>query len=128
MALYSFRCDSCGSTSSAWYPMSEGPQPHPHTGCGTFQRVWTVPAQPKSFQPHFNHSVGRYVNTMAEFNAALARGADEASARTGVEHRYRAADRDAAPDLGVTDNGTGEQTAKVLRDSGQTQPASRTFV
>lgn len=56
-------------------------------GCKA-RRVYTPLAFKKPWEPHFNHSVGQYVRNEQEFRSALSRGSDEASERTGMEHRY----------------------------------------
>jgi len=45
-----------------------------------------------AFQPHFNYSVGQYVNTEHEFRSALRRRADENSMLTGTDHTYEMRD------------------------------------
>lgn len=77
---------------------------------------------PKPFQGHFNPSVGRYVNSMADFKAALARGSDEASERLGFEHRY--VPIEAGEAQGVTEEGL-ESQARFRRNAGLDEPKSK---
>lgn len=44
------------------------------------------------FHGHFNHSVGRYVSSDADFRSALSEASDKESARTGVDHSYKPID------------------------------------
>ena len=74
--MYGFRCDNCGSTSSEYFPIQDGPSPFPHEDCGTYQRIWTVPAIKTPYPAHFNYSVGAFVNSEREFNDHLKRGAE----------------------------------------------------
>lgn len=43
-----------------------------------------------TFEPHFNHSVGRYVTSWGDFNEALRRSGDVQSERTGIHSQYEA--------------------------------------
>lgn len=113
MPIYPFRCNSCGSTASEYFPMKDGPSSFPHNDCGIFERTWTVPATPKPFVPHFNVSVGRHVSSLADFKSALRQGSQEASDRTGVDHHYEMIEPDAHKEVGVTDGGEAEREATL---------------
>lgn len=59
--------------------------------CGSpeVKRVYTsVQLSTSAFKPHFNYSVGQYVNNDREFKDALKRGADVNSEKTGIAHDY----------------------------------------
>lgn len=43
---------------------------------------------PRLFVPHFNHSVGRYVTSDADFRDALKQASEQAYDNTGIEHNY----------------------------------------
>lgn len=45
-----------------------------------------------AFQPHFNYSVGSYVDTELAFNDALKRRAEENTIATGTDHLYEMRD------------------------------------
>ncbi len=65
--------------------------PHPRSDCkpGCFGcKVRTVSLSVTPFVPHFNWSVGKYVNTVSELKSELTRAADDNSERTGVDHHY----------------------------------------
>lgn len=66
-----------------------------------------------AFQPHFNHSVGKYVRSMREFKDALNQGSDEMSNRLGHEHRYVPLESGEAP--GVTEEGLDSQKRERRR-------------
>jgi hypothetical protein len=70
----------------------------------------------RSFRPHFNHSVGRFVRTQTEFNDALKRAGDK------NETVYSPIDMHEAP--GVNDEGM-DATRKQRRDSGIDPPTKR---
>ena len=59
------------------------------TGC-RYKTLQIRPASP--FQPHFNYSVGQYVETESQFVTALRRRADENTIATGTEHTYEMRD------------------------------------
>ena len=53
-------------------------------------RVLTVQFRPTcAFQPHYNWSVGEYVETDRDYRDALKRCSDEQSARTGIDADYQ---------------------------------------
>lgn len=57
------------------------------------------------FQPHFNHAVGKYVSSQAQFNNELKVLGDKQTTQTGIPHSYvpvEIGDRDA---FGATDEG-----------------------
>lgn len=41
-----------------------------------------------TFQPHYNHAVGKFVRSQREFDDALKRASHSASERTGIHHNY----------------------------------------
>lgn len=88
------------------------------------RRDYSSIAVSKSFKPHFNHSVGKYVRNNAEFRSELSRASDRASERTGIDHNYKPIDAGDRP--GVTSEGLYE-TEKRKRDDGITQPTRRHF-
>ena len=51
-------------------------------------RYKTIQFSPLTFQPHFNHSVGAYVNTDREFRDELKRCSERNSIATGTDHNY----------------------------------------
>lgn len=56
-------------------------------------KVKTVQLRPSTaFQPHFNYSVGEYVETEEQFRSSLRRRADENSIATGTDHNYEMRD------------------------------------
>lgn len=63
--------------------------------------MFTPPAVAIPWKAHFNHSVGKVVNSRQEFKDALSRGSDEASERTGMDHKFVSVEAGDAP--GVTD-------------------------
>lgn len=67
-------------------------------------RKYSVAVQ-SSFQPHFNHAVGKYVSSQSEFNNELKYLGDRQTEQTGIPHSYvpiEIGDRDA---FGATDEG-----------------------
>lgn len=63
--------------------------PAPCFGC----KVKTLQLRPTTaFQPHFNYSVGSYVQTEQEFRDTLKRRAEANTIATGTEHNYEMRD------------------------------------
>lgn len=60
---------------------------------------------PTAFQPHFNHAVGQYVRTKAEFSDALKVLSDKQTARTGIPHNYVPVDQSESIAFGADDQG-----------------------
>lgn len=125
MPLYKFQCQQCGSTSSEYFKMVDGPSPFPHEDCGTFERVWTVPATRTPFRAHFNHSVGQWISSDAEFRRALKVASDEKSERTGIETSYVPVE--SAEQAGVTEDGM-EATHRRHRELGWTEAKKKIVI
>lgn len=53
------------------------------------RRVYTPFSVHRGFQEHFNHSVGRFVNTERELKSELSRASEEYTARTGVPANFQ---------------------------------------
>lgn len=88
------------------------------------RRDYSTVSFSRSFQPHFNHSVGKFVNNKREFSDELKRASESASLRTGIDHNYKPIEMNEAP--GVTNEGL-DETAKRRRETGQDQPTKRIF-
>lgn len=69
-------------------------KPHACTGPDCFGcHIKTIQLRPTTaFQPHYNYSVGHYVNSEREFRDILNREADHNSLYTGTEHNYEMRD------------------------------------
>ena len=67
---------------------------HTCTGPSCFAcKIKTLQLRPTSaFQPHFNYSVGAYVDTEQQFTDMLKRRADENTLVTGTAHEYEMRD------------------------------------
>jgi len=68
--------------------------PHRHTPPDCFGcKIKTIQLRSHTaFQPHFNYSVGRYIQTELEFRDTLKRRAEENTIATGTEHDYEMRD------------------------------------
>jgi hypothetical protein len=114
--LYPFRCRSCSYTEDT---LTNEPHPCPHCS-GLMKRTWTtVQFSPSPFQPHYNYSVGAYVNSQQEFNDVLRRKGDAMSERLGMDTSYaplHPADFTETKTLGVTEEGL-DSTRKLQKDS-----------
>ena len=55
-------------------------------GCHA-QSIQLVPST--TFKPHFNHTVGAYVNTEREMKSLLRQRSDENTQATGTDHNYQ---------------------------------------
>lgn len=56
--------------------------------CGSLLKRKFSFTSPPTFEPHFNHAVGQYVTSNAQFRDALKRGAEDQFRQTGAEHNY----------------------------------------
>ena len=108
MPLYEYRCRNCSLTE-----LSTDQDRHTITGCdhcgGTLKRVYSVnvPGPRAVFEPHYNYSVGAYVNSWSDFESKLRCRQDQQVEVTGLEHNYtpiHPADYKPA-NLGVSDEG-----------------------
>lgn len=100
--IYKARGLECSSTFSLYAPSSQPPTTATCEVCGCkAKRVFTAPGVAIPWKAHFNHSVGKYVRTKSEFQSELSRGSDEASERTGMDHKFVSVEAGDAP--GVTD-------------------------
>lgn len=116
---YEFQCKTCGR-------ITESRTNHPTKClCGdVMRRKWAGFAVAKQFQPHFNHSVGQYVNTKAEFVDQLKRAGDRQSEITGISHEYVMKD---VTDHKITDEGL-DSTRKRLQDTGQVPSTKKLII
>lgn len=87
MPLHDMQCRSCGRLETHTYI----PEPYPCSCGGVLTRKFSFAIQ-KPWQPHFNHSVGKYVHNRQEFHDALKSASDHASAYTGTEHNFQPTD------------------------------------
>jgi len=83
--IYAFRCHNCGMRRD-----SQTREPFTCM-CGEMMsrdyRSVSINPHP-NFQPHFNWSVGSYVNTKREFEDEMKRKNDEVSERLGIDHNF----------------------------------------
>lgn len=111
MKRYDYKCDHCGFH----VELPEGAVKNcPH--CGMVMRKKFSFSVGKSFEPHFNHSVGQYVQSEKHMRDILSRQSDVQSERLGVEHRFTYVDPADTKALGVTEEGLYEQ-ARVHSDA-----------
>jgi hypothetical protein len=110
---YPYRCRSCGRTQDS----SE------RTAailcvCGDamIRDYRSVTLRPPVFRPHWNHAVGRYVETSRDFDEALRRGAEE---QNTTYTRIDPGDYESITPSGDTQSI--EDQAKAHRDVGLTQ-------
>lgn len=124
MPTYAFRCEGCGASPEFYAPISEGPPPHPVCpSCETtaLVRIYSI-AIPKPYEPHWNKSVGKYVQNDREFRDALKVASEEQSRRTGYDTNYVPvpwAEIDYTPD---------EAQLKGRRDRGETSSTKTVIV
>lgn len=85
MPVYAFICRYCGAhrDSTTREPCA--------CSCGEHMsrdyRSISINPRP-NFQPHFNWSVGSYVNSKREFEDEMKRKNDEVSERLGIDHNF----------------------------------------
>ena len=112
MVYDEFECQACGNHVRLRRDHS---LPHRcHCG-GVLRRVYGF-HYAKPFEEHFNHSLGKYVNTQTEFLDGLKRASETQSERLGIEHNFQPVDITDMKSLGVTDEGL-DHTRQVHRDA-----------
>ncbi len=60
----------------------------PESCPGCRYKTVMFPASNPTFEPHFNHAVGRYVTSDRDFRDALKQCAERNSVATGMDHNY----------------------------------------
>lgn len=115
MPIYEFRCHGCGSKVDKLNDRTPS-----QCACGdTLRRNYSVavPSPRRQWVPHFNHSVGKYVESERAFDEALKRGSEEQSIRTGMDHNYTRIDAQDQAGYGATEEGLYDM-AKSSHDLG----------
>lgn len=106
--IYTYRCTDCGTEDTATLPVDR--LPRVCRGCGApgpLHRVFGFSHKP-GMEEHFNNTVNKPVSSMRQFEDELKRAGDEASAQTGIPHRYVPVDWGDKEALGVTNEGIHE--------------------
>lgn len=108
-AVYEFVCPTC---KTLYEFLSRDQKRCPRDGTA-LRRKFSFSA-PKLFEPHFNHAVGRYVTSAADFRAALSEASDKATETTGIEHNFVPVDyREVKANLPNEDGLYEQQKARV---------------
>lgn len=98
MPVFDFQCVECGKVLEHNYST----YPYPCSLCsGRMKRKFQV-AIKKTFTPHYNSAVGKYISNEHEFREELRRKSDETSESSGTEHNYTMVDLRDKP--GVTED------------------------
>lgn len=88
MPLYTYRCPDCGAEN---YSTTRGDRLKESCrlcrSTGPHRRVFGFSHHP-GFEEGYNRAVGAYVSSAADFRSKLSKASDEASANTGMEHRF----------------------------------------
>jgi putative FmdB family regulatory protein len=123
MANYAYRCRSCRASYTLVGSINDDmPQlrPCPRCGFNGSHRDFSFNHTP-SFQEHFNHSLGRYVNSNREFRDGLKLQSEEMSVRMGQNvdlQPLSPSEMAESSAHGVTEEGLYE-TRKQLHDNAQ---------
>lgn len=100
--LYHYRCRGCGAEALVEHRADTLGE---CAGCeGELRRVWSVNVAPVMHE-HWNTTVQKPISSMRQFETELRRASDEATARTGIEHRFAPVDPTDRKALGVTSEG-----------------------
>lgn len=111
MPIYAYRCKSCGEDQDELIRSDD----LTCNSCGgSLRRVFSF-AQPTTFIPHYNPSVGRYVRSESDFKVALSEASDLASAYTGVTHNFQPRDLQETAGLGMSSADVEEAKDTVAR-------------
>lgn len=121
MATYQFRCPSCRAVYSLQGSIHDDipeRRPCPRCNFNGSHRDYSFNHTP-SFQEHFNHSLGRYVNSNREFRDGLKIQSAEMSERMGQNVDFQPlspSEMAEASSHGVTEEGLYE-SRKAMHDS-----------
>lgn len=123
MPQYEYKCKECSSRTSIACTISQyddlwAGKSLMCDACmsGELARIYTVPPIRHALEGHYNLAAGQYVSGERELKDVFKRRSDEATARTGIEHRFVPVDmRD--PALGDHHEGL-EETNKKRHDAG----------
>ena len=110
MPIYQFDCSVCDQILEVNRPIVDGPPTlvqcpdcHGYVSKRIFHIAVLTP-----FQEHYNHTVGKRVNSMSQFKSELTRASEAAEEATGIPHRYVPVDwADAAAAADADVNGAG---------------------
>lgn len=119
MTVYAFICRNCRVTIDA-------PGELPCPVCGVVMKKDWGQVQLRgapAFQPHFNHSVGRFVTSSRDFDEALRRGAEE---QNTTYARIDPGDYRSIEPTKETE--ALELSARIRRDTGQAPPPKETII
>lgn len=96
--MYDYRCPECDLAYSSPTRADRLDNPCACGFEGPLHRVFGFSHKP-AMPEHYNHAVGKPISNPAQFRSELSRASDEATARTGMEHRFAPIDiRDIGPD------------------------------
>lgn len=104
MPMYEYKCKLCGlisTTTSRDDPVCAHCQ---HTDV---RRIFSFNPL-KSFQPHYNVALGRWVNSRSDFKDGLKIASEESSIRTGIDTNYVPVDWQDQAAFKPTDDGMDE--------------------
>lgn len=101
--IYAYRCRACGHTADLTV-RADSAGACPQCDGGELRRVFAV-RMGSVMHEHFNATVQRPISSQRQFEAELRRASDEATERTGVEHRFAPVDPTDRKALGVTSDG-----------------------
>lgn len=130
MPNYGYICEGCSAEyeSDSSVPIGVA---HPTAHCpacqGELRRMASMPAFRKGMDGHYNHTVGKYVSSMGDFKSELHRASDEASAKTGMDHKFEPCDTSDPAANGVTDEGL-DSTRSMRRKMGLDSPTKKIIV
>lgn len=113
--IYGYRCRTCGFQHDSATRVSGYIGPCPERGCGgsMYRDYSSVQLGRPAMQEHFNPAAGTHVRTMRQLEDELKRKSEEATLRTGIEHRFVPHLPSEAP--GVTGEGIDESNRSRSR-------------
>jgi putative FmdB family regulatory protein len=116
MPLYEYKCRNCGNIDSTLTHRGDSMGACPRCQDGQLTRLFSIAVQ-RPMHEHFNHTVGQVVSSNRQFDNLLKQKSDEATERTGIEHRFVRHDPGDAKAIGVTDAGL-DDSNKARRAQG----------
>jgi hypothetical protein len=115
--IYEYKCRGCGLIESTTRHRGDRMGDCTNRGCsGSLTRLFSVSVQ-RPMHEHWNPTVNAPVSSNAQFDNLMKMKSDEATERTGIEHRFVRHDPADSKALGVTTQGLDESN-KVRRAQG----------
>lgn len=116
---YDYRCEDCGSIVTRDFREATFIAQCASMQCDDatrmFKRTYTsAPAYRQGdIDAHFNQALGKPISSMRQFRSELSRASDDASAHTGIDHKYAPVEYGDKQAAGIDSDHLADTTRKV---------------